>query len=155
MVDNISGEIPSISRPQKIMVVGCEKFSARIISHLSRDGHVLKVVEQSSDRFNLLPQEKIDSNSISTVLGDYTDRNFWNQINLKDIEILIAATEIDSCNLFLFHLATHILKVPKVFVILKDGKLANIYQTFDMKIINISELVVDSINNYINHDEDI
>lgn len=155
MVDNISDEIPNISRPQKIMVVGCEKFSARIINHLSKDGHVLKVVEQSSDRFNFLPQEKIDSNSISTVLGDYTDRNFWNQIKLNDIDIFIAATEIDSCNLFLYHLATHILKVPKVFVILKDGKLANIYQTFDMKIINISELVVNSIDNYINHDEDI
>ena len=155
MVDNISDEIPNISRPQKIMVVGCEKFSARTINHLSKDGHVLKVVEQSSDRFNLLPQEKIDSNSISTILGDYTDRNFWNQIKLNDIDIFIAATEIDSCNLFLYHLATHILKVPKVFVILKDGKLANIYQTFDMKIINISELVVNSIDNYINHDEDI
>ena len=155
MVDNISDEIPNISRHQKIMVVGCEKFSARIINDLSKDGHVLKVVEQSLDLFNLLPQEKIDSNSISTILGDYTDRNFWNQIKLNDIDIFIAATEIDSCNLFLYHLATHILKVPKVFVILKDGKLANIYQTFDMKIINISELVVNSIDNYINHGEDI
>ena len=57
MVDKISDEIPNISRPQKIMVVGCEKFSARMISHLSKDGHILKVVEQSSDRFNFLPQE--------------------------------------------------------------------------------------------------
>ncbi len=155
MINNISDEISNISKPQKIIVVGCGKFSTIIINNLSKDGHVIKVIDKSLDVFKQIPKDKIDSNSISTVHGDYTDRHFWDQMNFNDIDIFIASTEIDSCNLFVAQIATQILRIPKVFVILKNDKLSSIYKSTDLKVIDISRLVIDSINTFINNDEAI
>jgi len=155
MIKDSSEDLNQIAKPQKILIVGAGKLGSKLVTDLSKDGHVVRVVENSLEKFSELSADLIESNSVSTMLGDYTDRHFWNQMNLNDIEILVAITESDSCNLYIAQIATHILRISKVFVLLSDANLADVYKSFDFKVISISDLFVSSVKSYISSEEEM
>ena len=79
----------------KIIVVGCGKTGARLISSLTDEGHDVTVVDYNSDRL----KEICNLNDVMGISGDGMNYNALLDAGLEGADVLIAVTGSDEQNL--------------------------------------------------------
>ena len=65
MINDSSEDLTQIAKPQKILVVGGGKLGSKLVTDLSKDVHVLTVVENSLEKFSDLSADLIESNNLN------------------------------------------------------------------------------------------
>mgnify|MGYP002515423376 CR=1 FL=1 len=121
----------------KIVVIGCGRFGARIANESSADGDNVVIVDSDSSSFDRLN----DDYSGYTVTCDATDISSLEEEGyIKDAYRLVIATGNDNVNLFLSHVAASIYGVPEIFVRFNDPNFASLVKGMNIKAIYPFEL---------------
>lgn len=94
----------------KIVILGCGRVGALLATMMDREGHIVSVIDQSSDALQRLPAEfKGD-----VTIGNGVDEDVLLRAGIKDADAFAAVTNGDNRNIMASQIAREIFKVKKV-----------------------------------------
>jgi trk system potassium uptake protein TrkA len=97
-------------RVVKIVILGCGRVGAMLASMMDREGHVVSVIDQSSDAFQRLPAEF----GGNVFIGNGVDEDVLVRAGIKEADAFVAVTNGDNRNIMASQVAREIFKVKKV-----------------------------------------
>ncbi len=130
----------------KILIIGAGRIGANLARALSKEEHEVYVVE-NNESIARKANEKLD---VKVINGSGTDPKVLKEINIQNVDLVIAVTVSDETNLLAGAL-TSVLGAKKVIARIRNKELAKTikqagYQTFNIDdIINPEDLAADEI----------
>ena len=100
----------------KLVILGCGRVGARLATLMSRAGHQVTIIDQSSDAFQRLPPEFTGD----TVIGNGIDQEVLIRAGIKEADAFAAVTNGDNRNIMASQVAKEIFKVKKVLCRIYD-----------------------------------
>ena len=94
----------------KIVILGCGRVGATLASMLSKVGHTVSVVDQSSDAFQRLGPDFQGT----TFVGNGVDEDVLIRAGIREADAFAAVTNGDNRNIMASQIAREIFKVKKV-----------------------------------------
>lgn len=121
----------------KIVVIGCGRFGARVANESSKDGENVVVIDKDSSSFERLDEDY----SGYTVTVDATDISSLEEEGyIKDAYRLLIATGNDNVNLLLSHVAASLYEIDEIFVRFNDPSFSSLVKGMNIKAIYPFEL---------------
>jgi trk system potassium uptake protein TrkA len=109
---------------QYVVIVGCGRFGSYLANRYSRDGSSVVVIDPNPDSFAALSADI----SGFTIEGNAFEYAVLRQAKTGKADLLVAASEKDSTNLFCAHVAKTHFRVPEVVARVYDPELARMYE---------------------------
>ena len=109
---------------QYVVIVGCGRFGSYLANRYSRAGSSVVVVDPDPDSFTALSADF----SGFTIEGNAFEFAVLQQAKTGKADLLVAATQKDSTNLFCAQVAKVHFQVPEVVARVYDPSLAVIFQ---------------------------
>ena len=94
----------------KIVILGCGRVGARLADMLSREGHTVSVIDQSSDAFQRLSPDFQGA----TFVGNGVDEDILVRAGIREADAFAAVTNGDNRNIMASQIAKEIFQVKKV-----------------------------------------
>lgn len=94
----------------KIVILGCGRVGARLADMMSRAGHTVSVIDQSSDAFQRLSPDFQGT----TFVGNGVDEDILVRAGIREANAFVAVTNGDNRNIMASQIAKEIFKVKKV-----------------------------------------
>ena len=94
----------------KIVILGCGRVGATLAGMMSRAGHTVSVIDQSSDAFQRLSPDFQGS----TFVGNGVDEDILVRAGIRDADAFAAITNGDNRNIMASQIAKEIFKVKRV-----------------------------------------
>lgn len=94
----------------KIIILGCGRVGARLATIMTRAGHRVSIIDQSSDAFQRLPPEFTGE----TIIGNGIDQEVLVRAGIKGTDAFAAVTNGDNRNIMASQIAKEIFQVKKV-----------------------------------------
>jgi|SRR5579883_3320853 trk system potassium uptake protein TrkA len=94
----------------KIVILGCGRVGALLATTADREGHIVSVIDQSSEAFQRLPAE-FQGN---VFIGNGVDEEVLLRAGIKEADAFVAVTNGDNRNIMASQIAREIFKVRKV-----------------------------------------
>lgn len=116
-------------KKEYIVIVGCGRLGASLATVLSDQNKSVTVIDISEEAFRKLPL----SYGGFTIVGDGTDMDILNDINIREADVLIASTDNDDTNIMAAQIAKQICKVKKVVVRIRDDSKQAAYNDADIE----------------------
>lgn len=126
----------SFEKPKTVVVAGASKLGARIAGLLCDKGYHVTIIDIDEEAFRKLPE----SFSGFEVVGDATDSDTLGRIGLKNVSMLIAATESDDKNSLIAQIGRRVFGVPRVFLRIDDPQKEMMVAGLNMEIISPTQL---------------
>ena len=127
----------------KILVIGCGRFGAKIANDSSINGENVVTIDNDSSSFERLN----DDYSGYTICCDATDLSSMEEEGyIKDAFRIVITTGNDNVNLFLAHVAASIYEIPEIFVRFNDPDFASLVSDMNIKAIYPVELSLRKYN---------
>ncbi len=121
----------------KIVVIGCGRFGARVANESSKEGENVVIIDSDPSSFDRLDEDY----SGYTVTLDATDISSLSEEGyIKDAYRILIATGDDNVNLLLSHVASSIYGIDEIFVRFNDPSFANLVKGMNIKAIYPFEL---------------
>lgn len=121
----------------KILVIGCGRFGARIANDSSLEGENVVIIDNDPTSFERLN----DDYSGFTIVCDATDISLMEEEGyIKDAYRIVIATGDDNANLFLSHVAASLYDIPEIYVRFNDPGFASLVNDMNIKAIYPFEL---------------
>lgn len=79
----------------KIVVIGCGTIGKTIISHVSKEGHVLVIIDDNKDKV----EELIERFDVMGVVGNGASLEIQEEAKVKNADLVIAVTSKDEVNI--------------------------------------------------------
>ncbi len=129
----------------KIVILGCGRVGATLAGMMSRAGHTVSVVDQSSDAFQRLSPDFQGT----TTVGNGVDEDVLVRAGVREADAFAAVTNGDNRNIMASQIAKEIFKVKKVVCRIYDPIREETYrelglETFCPTLIG-SQLIFDAI----------
>ncbi len=94
----------------KIVILGCGRVGATLAGMMSRAGHTVSVIDQSSDAFQRLSPDFQGT----TFVGNGVDEDILVRAGIREADAFVAVTNGDNRNIMASQIAKEIFKVKKV-----------------------------------------
>jgi trk system potassium uptake protein TrkA len=117
---------------QYVVIVGCGRFGSYLANRYSRAGSSVVVIDPNPDSFAELSADF----SGFTIEGNAFEYAVLQQAKAGKADLLVAASEKDSTNLFCAHVARVHFRVPEVVARVYDPELAKMYEGTGITIVN-------------------
>lgn len=124
-----------------ILIIGCGKVGSRLAVLMSRLGHDVSIIDESSRPFESLPS---DFRGI-TIQGIAIDEDVLRQAGIEGCDAIAAVTQDDNINIMVCQIASEIFEVPTVLARVYDPIREAIFSQFNIKTICPTDLTVSSI----------
>jgi trk system potassium uptake protein len=129
----------------KIVILGCGRVGATLAGMLSRTGHTVSVIDQSSEAFQRLSPDFQGT----TFVGNGVDEDVLVRAGIRQADAFAAVTNGDNRNIMASQIAKEIFKVKKVVCRIYDPIRDETYrelglETFSPTLIG-SQLIFDTI----------
>ncbi len=122
----------------KVVILGCVRVGATLAGMMSRAGHTVSVIDQSSDAFQRLSPDFQGT----TTVGNGVDEDVLVRAGIRDADAFAAVTNGDNRNIMASQIAKEIFKVKKVVCRIYDPIREETYH--DLGLETISPTVVGS-----------
>ena len=140
---------PSLSnidtRSNDIGIMGCGRIGLSVAVTLSERGHIVRILDLSSNSLDLLPANMIEDGRITPIVGDGTREDDLRKASIQDSDVFIALSGKDSQNALSAQIAKHILQTPIVICRIDDSSKKDMYTQLGLITINAAELVLEAI----------
>jgi len=94
----------------KIVILGCGRVGAMLASKMDNAGHIVSIIDQSSDSF-----QRLDPHfGGQTVVGNGVDEDVLIRAGIKEADAFAAVTNGDNRNIMASQIAKEIFKVKRV-----------------------------------------
>lgn len=124
-----------------ILIIGCGKVGSRLAGLMSRLGHDVSIIDESSRPFETLPS---DFRGI-TIQGVAIDEDVLRQAGIEGCDAIAAVTQDDNINIMVCQIASELFHVPTVLARVYDPIREAIFSQFNIKTICPTDLTVSSI----------
>ena len=129
----------------KVVILGCGRVGATLADMLSRVGHTVSVIDQSSDAFQRLSPDFQGT----TTVGNGVDEDVLVRAGIRDADAFAAVTNGDNRNIMASQIAKEIVKVKKVVCRIYDPSREETYHELGLETISPtivgSQLIFDAI----------
>ncbi len=122
----------------KVVILGCGRVGATLADMMSRAGHTVSVIDQSSDAFQRLSSDFQGT----TTIGNGVDEDVLVRAGIRDADAFAAVTNGDNRNIMASQIAKEIFKVKKVVCRIYDPIREETYHELGLE--TISPTVVGS-----------
>ena len=122
----------------KIVILGCGRVGATLAGMMSRAGHTVSVIDQSSDAFQRLSADFQGT----TIVGNGVDEDILVRAGIREADAFAAVTNGDNRNIMASQIAKEIFKVKKVVCRIYDPIREETYHELGLE--TISPTVVGS-----------
>lgn len=122
----------------KIVILGCGRVGATLADMLSRAGHTVSVIDQSSDAFQRLSPDFQGT----TFVGNGVDEDVLVRAGIREADAFAAVTNGDNRNIMASQIAKEIFQVKKVVCRIYDPIREETYHELGLE--TISPTVVGS-----------
>lgn len=116
----------------EIIVVGCGRVGAELVTRLWRRGNRVSVVDHDAAAFAYLPPDFVGQ----TVEGDPLNQDVLERAGIKRAEALAAVLESDAENVVVGHIARSVYHVPNVVVRNYDPRWQTFHQVFGLQVVS-------------------
>lgn len=129
----------------KVVILGCGRVGATLADMMSRAGHTVSVIDQSSDAFQRLSPDFQGT----TTVGNGVDEDVLVRAGIRDADAFAAVTNGDNRNIMASQIAKEIFKVKKVVCRIYDPIREETYHELGLETISPtvigSQLIFDAI----------
>jgi len=105
----------------RILIVGAGKLGSLLAKRLSEKGHEIIVIDKDEKKARKVAEEA----DVASYARDATDPSTYDEVNIANIDVVVAATNRDEVNLFAALIAREY-GVPRVIVKVRDSRIAQI-----------------------------
>ncbi len=121
----------------RILIIGAGNVGSHLAQLLSIRGNEVIIVDKDEERIKQLQDQNVDAQGI---VMDATDPNLYSEIDLKSIDVVVAATDRDEVNLLVATIANES-NVPRIVVRTRSSRIAKIMEKIGVEY-TITEPVV-------------
>ncbi|HET6477774.1 MAG TPA: TrkA family potassium uptake protein [Dehalococcoidales bacterium] len=129
----------------KIIIMGCGRVGAQIVSLLEQGGHEITVLDIDANSFRRLPPDFKGT----ALLGNGMDEDVLKRAGIEEADVFVAMTQGDNRNVMAAQIAKHIFNVPRVISRIYDPLRQELYDTLGIEAFSpttiFAELVRDKI----------
>ncbi|GBD11573.1 Trk system potassium uptake protein TrkA [bacterium HR23] len=133
----------------KVLIMGCSRVGVLVATALWKEGHQVRVLDTSPERFLALPAEMREDKSIP-FLGDGTQEGDLVSAGIKDADAFVAVSEDDNRNALASQKAKYRFMVPQVICLVHDPARIEVYRAHGIQAISPTRvaagLVVESLS---------
>lgn len=122
----------------KVVILGCGRVGATLADMMSRAGHTVSVIDQSSDAFQRLSPDFQGT----TTVGNGVDEDVLIRAGIREADAFAAVTNGDNRNIMASQIAKELFKVKKVVCRIYDPIREETYRELGLE--TISPTVVGS-----------
>jgi len=115
----------------KIVILGCGRVGATLAGMMSRAGHTVSVIDQSSDAFQRLSPDFQGT----TFVGNGVDEDILVRAGIREADAFVAVTNGDNRNIMASQIAKEIFKVKKVVCRIYDPMRDETYRELGLETI--------------------
>ena len=127
------------------VIMGCGALGASVATSLTSHGHVVHILDSSTEAFDRLPAGEMEGRHVVPILGDGAVQRDLIKAQIQDAAVFIALTNEDSRNALAAQIAKRIFNVPVVICRIEDPVKQKLYLSLDITAISASGLVTDMI----------
>lgn len=129
----------------KIVILGCGRVGATLATQMDEAGHIVSVIDSSSDAFQRLPPKF----SGEKIVGNGVDEEVLRRAGLEEADAFAAVTNGDNRNIMASQIAKEIFNIKKVVCRIYDPLREQTFKELGLETICpttiISGLVADSL----------
>jgi trk system potassium uptake protein TrkA len=129
------------------IIVGCGRVGAELAYRLFQDGHQVVVIDHVAAAFNNLPPDFRGR----TIEGEALNRDVLLRAGVQNANGLAAATNSDSLNAVVAHVARDTFQVPNVIVRNYDPGLRSMLESFGFQVVSSSSWGARRIEEFLYH----
>jgi len=134
-----------VYRARRVLILGCGQLGAALAVMLSDSGSIIRVLDNNSQAFDLLPERRIKTARIVPVLGDACSEKDLRRALAYESDILLACTGSQTVNLMAAQIAKNVVQIPKVVCVLDDLEIAAIFEKLGVESISSRKIVADQL----------
>lgn len=127
------------------VIMGCGAIGASVATSLTSHGHVVHVLDSSTESFDRLSAGEMEGRRVVPIVGDGAVQRDLIKAQIQDAAVFIALTNEDSRNALAAQIAKRIFNVPVVICRIEDPTKQQMYLSLDITAISASSLVTDMI----------
>lgn len=127
----------------KAIIIGSGRMGAALALLLSNENKNVTIVDKENIAFKKLSKAYAGN----TFVGDGMDTAVLEELDIKDCDLILAATESDNTNIFISMVAKNIYKTKYVFSRLYDDERAIIFEDTNIQAICPPKLSIDAFKN--------
>jgi trk system potassium uptake protein TrkA len=123
-----------------IIIVGCGRVGANLVSKLSEEGHNVVVIDRDKDSFSQLGS----GSNCMTITGMPMDEDVLKEAGIEEADALAAVTTDDNMNIMVSQIARQLYHVPMVITQTTDPEKQRVFTSMGLKTICPTTLTVDA-----------
>ena len=131
------------------IIIGCGRVGAELAYRLFQDGHQVVVIDHIAAAFSNLPPDFRGR----TIEGEALNRDVLLRAGIQNADGLAAATNSDSLNAIVAHVARDTYQVPNVIVRNYDPGLRSMLEAFGFQIVSSSTWGAQRIEEFLYHSD--
>jgi trk system potassium uptake protein TrkA len=116
----------------KVMVVGCGRLGSQLVARLAKQEHEIVVVDSSPTAFANLPANF----ACRTVEGEAMDQDVLRRAGIANMDAVVVATNSDSLNMVIGHIAQTFYNVPRVVVRNYSPTCRALFEDFNLQVVS-------------------
>ena len=120
-----------------VLVMGCGEIGALVATSLWQEGHLVSVIDTSSDKLRRLPRGLQQE----AVLGDGTQEDDLKRAGIESMDAFIAVSSEDVDNIFAAQMAKHVFMVERVTCRIDDVARCQLYSELGLDAVSAAEAV--------------
>jgi trk system potassium uptake protein TrkA len=122
---------PEMRDSQYVVIVGCGRVGSLLANSLSRDGHLVVVIDRKESTFERLSPDF----SGFRIEGDATQLSVLREARLSGAATCIVTTHEDNVNLMVAQVAQKVFSVPNVLARVFDPRREQVYSRLGVRTI--------------------
>lgn len=134
-----------VYRARRILILGCGQLGSALAVMLSDSGSIIRVLDNNSEAFGLLPERRIETARIVPVLGDACSEKDLRRALANESDILLACTGSQTINLMAAQIAKNVIQIPRVLCVLDDLEIAVLFEELGVEYVSSRKIVADQL----------
>ena len=127
------------------VIMGCGPVGASVTTSLTSHGHIVHILDSSTEKFNRLPTGELESHRVVPILGNGVIQKDLIKAQIENAAVFIALTNEDSRNAMAAQIAKRVFSVPIVICRIEDPIKQDMYLSLDVTAFSASNLLTDMI----------
>ena len=115
----------------KFIICGCGRSGSIVASTLSKQNHLVTVVDKNKNAFNKLPNDFKGKQ----IIGDVINKNILIKADIKNADGLIAVTNGDNTNIIVSRIAKIVYNIDNIIARIYDPQRAEIYAKIGIPVV--------------------
>ncbi len=123
----------------RILIIGAGRVGSTLAAQLAKSGHSVTVIDK--DESKVMAPEMIDAEFL---LRDATDPRVYEELQLRDYDVVVAVTDKDEVNLFVAAVAK-LYNIEKIYVRVKNPETSRLLRLLGVEGVVVAPLIAANI----------